>query len=143
MNISDRKHRVIVCSQRDDVDAEGRLMITRVGAVEGWAAIEPVKAIRYSKEGVSQQSKTFEPTHNVIMNYNPDVNISVSAWVYEHRLKSPPRWFKVISVTNVDECSQFMKLKVRLVEANDDVETPVDEDKEPSAFGPVKLDVPL
>lgn len=144
VRIADRKHRVIVCSQKSDVDADGRLMITRVGAVEGWAAIEPVKAIRFSKEGVSQQKNTFDPTHNVVMNYNPDVNISVSAWVYEHRLKSPPRWFKVISVVNVDECSQFMKLKVRLVEANDEVETPVDEgEPSSSTFSPVKVDVPL
>ncbi|AFH19819.1 structural protein [Agrobacterium phage 7-7-1] len=140
MKIKDRKHRVIVCSQKSDVDDNGQLLISRTGSINGWAAIEPVKAIRFSKDGVSMQKDTFQPTHDITMNYNPDVNISVSAWVYEHRLKSPPRWFKVISVINVDECSQFMRLRSRLVESNDEVEKPVSEE---NSFGAVKIDIPL
>jgi head-tail adaptor len=142
LKIKDRKHRVIVCSQKSDVDEEGRLLITRAGVIQGWAAIEPVKAIRFSRDGVAMQKNTSQPTHDVTMNYNPDVNISVSAWIYEHRLKSPPRWFKVLSVINVDECSQYMKLRCRLVEANDDVTEPVDE-KENGSLGAVKIDIPL
>lgn len=141
LRTADRKHRVIVCSQKSDVDEEGRLLITRAGVVQGWAAISPVKAIRFSQDGVSMQKDTMQPTHDITMNYNPDVNISVSAWVYEHRLKSPPRWFKVISVVNVDECSEYMKLRCRLVETSDEVEAPVGEEKTP--FGVVKIDVPL
>lgn len=141
LRIADRKHRVIVCSQKSDVDDEGNLLITRAGVIQGWAAIEPVKAIRFSREGVSMQKDTMQPTHDITMNYNPEVNISVSAWVYEHRLKSPPRWFKVISVVNIDECSTYMKLRCRLVEVSDNVEPPVDEEKKP--LGAVDIDIPL
>ncbi|QBQ72038.1 head completion protein [Agrobacterium phage Milano] len=141
MRTADRKHRVIVCSQQSDVDDEGRLLITRAGVIQGWAAIAPVKAIRFSQDGVSMQKDTMQPTHDITMNYNPDVNVSVSAWVYEHRLKSPPRWFKVLSVVNVDECSRYMKIRCRLVETSDDVTPPVEEEK--NSFGAVKIDIPL
>jgi head-tail adaptor len=137
MKIADRKHRVIVCSQRDDVD-EGSLVVTRVGAITGWAAIEPVKASRFSRDGQAISTRTMEPTHDITMNYNPDVTLSLSSWVYEHRLKSPPRWFKIISVTNVDECSQYMKMRCRLTEITDEAIEPVEEERK-QEFGAVKL----
>lgn len=125
MKTADRKHRVVLCSQKSDVDENGNLLIKRQGAIEGWACIDVAKASRFSNSG-QVVSKDEAPTHVITMTYNPDVNISVAAWIYEHRLKSPPRWFKVLSVKNVEEKSRFMAMTVRLAEITDDAQKPAE-----------------
>lgn len=137
MRTADRKHRVVLCSQKSDIDENGNLIVERQGVITGWAALDIVKPSRFSGSG-QVVSKAEQPTHRVTMNYNPDVAVSVTAWVYEHRLKSPPRWFKVLSVANVDECSRFMALTVRLTEMTDEAEEPTDE-KPQSNFGASNL----
>lgn len=134
MKTADRKHRVVICSQKSDIGTDGNLIVERVGVVRGWAAIDVAKASRFSRDG-QVVSKSQTPTHLITMNYNPDVSVSVSAWVYEHRLKSPPRWFKVLAVKNVDECSRYMQLSVRLLEETDDAEEPTAEDRRSTGFG--------
>lgn len=137
MKTADRKHRVVLCSQKSDIDENGNLLVERRGMITGWAAIEIVKASRYSNSG-QVVSKAEQPTHRITMNFNPDVNISVSAWIYEHRLKSPPRWFKVLSVANVEERSRYMALTARLTETTDDAEAPVEENAN-TGFGATQL----
>lgn len=136
MRIADRKHRVVICSQKSDVDDDGNLIVNRKGIITGWAAIDVVKPSRFSSSG-QVVSKGEQPTHKITMTYNPDVNISVSAWAYEHRLKSPPRWFKIQSVVNIDECSRFMALTVRMTETTDEAEEPIEETN--SGFGASSL----
>lgn len=131
--IGDRTHRVTICSARDVGTEDGELLKARTGVVTGWAAIIPVKANRFSRDGTAVDDNHMVKTHEIIMNYNPDLNISVSAWIFEVRRKSPPRWFKIIRVTNVGERSREWKFECRLVEAADDIAKPV------QTFGAVPL----
>lgn len=137
VRVADRKHRVVLCSQKSDIDENGNLLVERRGMITGWAAIDIVKPSRFSNGG-NVVSKAEQPTHRITMNFNPDVNVSVSAWIYEHRLKSPPRWFKVLSVANVGESSRFMQMTVRLTEVTDEAEAPVEENAN-TGFGATSL----
>lgn len=125
--IGDRNHRVTICSSTDVVITPGELVKIRDGIVTGWAAISPSKASRFSKDGVAIDDDHMRKSHDIIMNYNPDLMITLAAWVYEARLKSPPRWFKIIRVMNMDEASRYWKFECRLVESTDDIVKPVRE----------------
>lgn len=126
-SIGERRHRVSVCSQRDLILRDGEYVLAREAVIEGWSSIEPVKASRFTRDGVAITDNSMIPTHAICMNYNPDVNISLAGWIYEKRLKSPPRWFQILTVTNEGERSRFFKFMCRLVEANDQVKEPVTE----------------
>lgn len=125
--IGTRRHKVSVCSQRDMIMRDGDYVLAREAVINGWASIEPVKASKFTREGVTITDNSQVPTHAICMNYNPDVNVSLAAWVFEKRLKSPPRWFQILTVTNEGERSRYFKFMCRLVEANDDVSEPVKE----------------
>lgn len=137
-SIGERRHRVAICSQSDVILKDGQYVYSRPGVIEGWAAITPVAFNRFSRDGAAITDDSKRPTHTIEMNYNPNVNVSVSAWIFERRLKSPPRWFQIISVENCYEESQFWKFKVRLAEASDDVSEPAKETPR-SDFDPVPL----
>jgi hypothetical protein len=67
-------------------------------------------------------------THIITMRYRWDLNISLMAWLYEQRMKSSPRWFKVLKVGQTEtNGNQFFRLDCRLVERDDDLSHPTTE----------------
>lgn len=135
-SIADLKHRFTVCSQSDVVLIGGDLSLSRTGLYEGWGSLEFSRGSFFAKNGAAVEESRNSPNATIRMRYRTDILISSGAWIYEARLKSAPRWFKILSVVE-DDCNFFV-FKVRLVERGDDVLEPrTAEDPKPSAFAPV------
>lgn len=121
------KHRLTVCSQSDVVVENKTIVLTRKGIYTGWAMITNRRAQAFSVEGASVLEPREQRTHYIVMRYRPDVIITTAAWLYEERRKSPPRWFKIINVSDENELGEYFRFEVRLMEAGDDLIEPVDQ----------------
>lgn len=118
---SDKKHRVVVCAAKDFVNDAAGLVTFRQGAYEGWAAIIAKKPSQFSRDGFNvDESKA--KTHDIFMSYRHDVDITVAAWIYDKRMKSPSRWFKVLAIE--DDGINF-KFSCRIDEASEGAMEPV------------------
>lgn len=63
-------------------------------------------------------------THYIIMRYRSDIEITTAAWLHEARLKSAPRWFKILNVMDENELGEYWKFEVRLMENSDEAIEP-------------------
>lgn len=137
MNIAQLRHRVHLCSQHDVV-IDGTLKLNREGVLSMWASIEAKASNAFSPNGAAFREKKDQRTHVIVTRYHRDLDISIMAWIYEARLKSAPRWFRVIrSDVTEGKGSQFFKFDCVLIESKADI-------PEPSAERPVdKIAMPL
>lgn len=117
------KHRVHLCSNQD-VIVDGKLEFQKKFIHEGWARIDRRRAQTFSQAGQTVFEEKDRRTHFIQMRYNANIEVTTSAWIYEHRLISPPRWFKILFVGDKDEDSRLWLFECRLMEAGDDVIVP-------------------
>lgn len=134
ISIAARKHRFHVCRQDDVVIDGGTFLVAREGLYVGWGALELKSGSFYGKNGAVVEESRNTVRGTIWMRYRPDVLISDGAWIYEERLQSAPRWFKILSVQE-DIDGDFV-FAVRPVERGDDVLSPVVE-KPATVFSPV------
>lgn len=128
MRIAGLDHRISLCTMHDvveEVAGSGVMSLRREAIAEQWAQIVAKAGSFFTREG-----QAIEPgretrqvrTHQIVMRYRADLNVSGSAWVYERRRKSSPRWYKVLGVS---DNGLYFTLDVRLVERSDLAPTPV------------------
>lgn len=120
------KHRLAVCSARDVV-VEGKLEFSKKFIYEGWAMINPRRQQTFSPNGHSILEEKDRRTHFIHMRYRHDIEITSSAWLYEKRLKSAPRWFKILFVGDEYEDGRYFKFDCRLMEMGDNLIDPEDD----------------
>jgi head-tail adaptor len=113
--ISDLKFRVALCSSSDVVESGGIITLTRTAIAKVWAAIyaQPHIPSFISREGYAIKETADRYTHKITVRYKVDLDITSAAWVYEERLKSPPRWYKVLGFYDNDN---WINLQTHLVE---------------------------
>lgn len=110
------RHRVHLCSQKDVVE-DGTLRLNREGVISMWASIEEKSAQTFSVRGAAMSEPPDKRTHVVKTRYHRDIDVSALAWLYEARLKSAPRWFKIIKVSVTEgKGSQYFKFDCRLTD---------------------------
>jgi head-tail adaptor len=123
ISIRDRGHLVSVCSASDVYEIDGRLEFRRTVAWDCYAAMRESRGSQFSADGVAlDQSKV--ASHKIAIPFRPNSEISAAVWIYEDRLKSSPRWFKVLDVKDMNEDGRYWEFKCRLVERSDDVVKP-------------------
>lgn len=123
MAIAKLRHRLLLCSQADIV-TDGDWHVKREGVLNMWAAIEVKAASRWTPNGAAIDKRNSR-THIITTRRHPELNVSVLAWLYEERLKSAPRWFKILSVNETEQKgTQYLMFNVRLTERDDRVATP-------------------
>lgn len=125
--IAAMRHRVLLCTQKDIV-TEGTTdwKIIREGVLPMWAKIEEKAASTFTNRGATTDEAR---THIIMTRYRSDLNVSNMAWIYEERLKSSPRWFKILKVGQTETKGQpYYKFEVRLIERDDRVAAPVEQD---------------
>lgn len=88
-----------------------------------WAQIEVRRGSFIGVSGYSIDQDLEKRTHLITIRYRTDLEITSAAWIYEKRLKSAPRWYKVIEILNDD--SEFVDIWCRLVEQSDHATPPV------------------
>lgn len=136
--LNELKHRVALC-RADDVVVDGGTMEIRREAIRWtWAAIEHQThmASYLSQAGFAIKENAQRPTHRIRVRYGHELDYSATAWVYEERLKSPPRWYKFLGFVE-EGC--FVMLECHLVERNDDAKPMV----EPGPLDPAPQAVKL
>lgn len=122
VRISDLKHRVTLCSARDETANSVEILLKRVGVFNAWAAIAPVRG-QFFAGGYAEKESRENYSHNVWIRFRPGIDITAWAWVYEHR-PSGARWYKVLSVEEVKESGRFWRMQCRLSQKGDDVVEP-------------------
>ncbi len=115
-SIKDFKHRVAICSMNDIVTEAGEMRLTRKDVYHCWAKIVVSVSSMFSKEGQAVRQGRNERTHKIVIRMRRDIDFTVAAWLYEERLQSPPRWFKVLSYQEQGEAGEFLELDCRLTE---------------------------
>ena len=126
-SIAQLRHRVHLCSQKDVV-VEGTLRLNREGVLSMWAMIEAKASSAFATTGAAVNDQRNKRTHIITTRYHRDLDISVMAWIYEARLKSAPRWFKVLKVTQSEQGgSEFFKFDCRIIESAADIVEPAPE----------------
>lgn len=133
------RHRLALCSQQDVVTENGTLLLARETVRHVRAMIDPKKASTFSAQGATHKESRDARTHVIKTRYHTDLNVSTYAWLHEARLKSSPRWFKILSVVETEDGGQrLFVFDCRLVERADDIPEP---DQQPDKSGPV-VDMP-
>ena len=119
-------HRVVLCSMQDVVEKDGTMTLAREKVSERWAAIIQKKGSFFTREGRAVEpgkDPRSQRTHIITIRFDASIEISGAAWIYERRLKSAPRWYKVLDVS--DDAGQWYNFDARLVERNDTASPPV------------------
>lgn len=137
--IKDFKHRVAVCSMADVVDDSGRMWLSRKDVYHCWARIAVSVSSMFSKEGQAVRQGRNERTHKITIRMRRDIDFTVAAWLYEERLQSPPRWFKVLSYQEQGEAGEFLELDCRLTERSAEASLPAEK---PADCPPAALPLP-
>lgn len=143
LSIASLNHRVAICTSTDVVISSGTITIAREDVYHAWAKIENKQSSSFSREGFSIQQPLNRQTHLITIRYRRDIDISAMAWLYEERLQSGARWFKVLGVKDQDSSAQFITLSCRLVERGDDLVPPTTEDTKDEAVSVRKHGVAL
>ena len=96
--ISDFRHRVSLCTMYDVVESGSTISLSRVPHAEMWAKIYALPHLPsfISPMGFAIKEKGDRVTHWITIRYKADLDFTSAAWIYEPRIKSPPRWYKVL-----------------------------------------------
>lgn len=141
---SDLKHRVMICTSQDVVVDGTTLVLARKGVRETWAMVAESREQLFARDGMAIREQRDAASHKITIRYNPDQPITSAAWVYEARLKSEPRWYKVLAISDLGEQGRFSVLRCRLVEKSDGLLAPAPKAATPAdpatggMFAPVK-----
>jgi len=144
ISMKDFSHRVTLASAKDIVVSASEITIKKEAVYEAWAFIEDYKpsfqagadGMTLSLEGTNDTRNS--PTHCIYMNYRPDIDIRASAWIYEARRKSAPKWYKILGVNDYQQDSRYWEFKVRLTQQSEVASPPESPQKAP-AFGVVPM----
>lgn len=121
--ISDLRFRVALCTMSDVVESGGLMTLSRTAIARVWAAIyaQPHIPSFMSPIGYAIKEKADRYTHRITLRYKIDLDFSSAAWVYEERLKSPPRWYKVLGFYDNEN---WINLHTHLVERSNNATEP-------------------
>lgn len=118
------KHRVHLC-RAEDVVVDNQLVFQKRAVHEGWAMIETRRVSTFSAQDHAVYEEKDRRTHFIYMRYNPGLDITLAAWLYEERRKSPPRWFKILFAGEEHDDSRYFQFDCRLMERGDNLIEPV------------------
>lgn len=121
-SLSNFKHRVTLSSSRTEPFGKSDVILVREGIQTVYASITPVRGEFYIN-GIAQQESRNAYSHYIVIRYNRNMDISGYAWLYEDR-PSGKRWYKVISVQEINERERFWQISARLVQKSEIVAEP-------------------
>ena len=116
-------HKVALCTMNDIVDEGGTMRLLREQVMLTWAQIEVRRGTYIGASGYTIDDALDKRTHLITVRYRTDLEFTSAAWIYEQRLKSAPRWYKVVETLN--DNSEFVSIWCRLSEQSDHTTPPV------------------
>lgn len=123
LTIAELTHWIVVCSMKDVVIKDGSMSLAREGILSCWSRFEERRASLQGPSGLSvpQERKDLR-THLITIRFRYDIDFRSSAWIFEKRMKSSPRWWKVLAV---QERTDRVDFDARLYDRSDDTALPV------------------
>jgi hypothetical protein len=106
--------------REEDIIVDGEFRIKKDGIRSAMAKITQIRKSKLSRTG-NELRTTDDATHSIEIRSTYGVEYTNSAWIYEHRLRSSPRWFKVNGIL---EDVDFTAFSVVLSERGDQVAEP-------------------
>jgi hypothetical protein len=136
VKLSYLKHRVALCTMQDIVRSGDTMELRREAVQWAWAGIMNQQNLPnfMSRQGYTIKEPVDRPSHIITVRCHLELSYTSAAWVYEERLKSSPRWYKVLGTTEYDN---WIDLVCHLVEKSDKVMPPTGD------LAPVNLKVEL
>lgn len=119
-------HRIALCTMHDVVDNDGVMSLIRKGVLYTWAEIRARRTNMFSPQGVTVEESVSVETHRIIIRARYDMDISSAAWVYEQRLQSGDRWYKVLGIRDSEFREEFTVISCRMIETGDVMSKPVE-----------------
>jgi hypothetical protein len=122
-NLKELKWRIALCTQRDVVVNGSTMELRRVGVILGWARIKSYYGLPafVGHQGFTIVDAATRATHAITVRMGYYLDYASAAWVYEERLISPPRWYKILGFS---ESGNWVTLTTRMVEKSDDALPP-------------------
>jgi len=124
--LADFKHRVAICSMHDIVESAGVMSLKRTDVYHCWAKITPVRGSMFSAPGYAIQENRNNRSHLIAIRVRYDIDFTSSAWIYEERIQSPSRWYKILDGVNAYESGEYFEISARLIEQGAAVLPPSD-----------------
>src|SRR5262245_60599033 len=122
---SDLSHRVALCTMQDVVEQNGVMTLARKPVQWIWAQVDAALNLPsfqvptgYSKD----PSRDAWGTHRIIIRAASYIEPTSTAWVYEERRKTSPRWYKSLGYTESDN---WIILITHLYERSPDALPPI------------------
>jgi hypothetical protein len=133
-SIAALRHRVVLASMQDVVEQDGTMALSRKAVMSCYARIEPFRSRTsfLSPAGFSILNPTEQPSHLVTVRTGINVDFTSAAWVFEQRLKSPERVYKVLGFSESED-RKWTTLSVHLYEKSAQVSAPLQSDLQPVA----------
>lgn len=123
MELAHLRHRLVLCRQDDVISSETGFQLRREEVKTVLASITEKSGSPFTKAGFAHSGN--ERTHIIMIRYRSSINLSEMAWLYEKRVKSSPRWFKILSVGQTEDCStEYWNINAKLVERSDEAIKP-------------------
>lgn len=143
MGIADFNHRIFICTSRVDVVGDSNIELQRAIVFDTWAHIQPKKRSTFSRDGYAVMDDANRVTHRITIPWRPDIDYSVSAWIYEELLMGSPKWFKIIGEA-MSEDGQYSEIDALLYERSSSAVKPSDDlQQKPFAATQLPKDIKL
>lgn len=111
---------------QDVIDTAGQMSLTRKNVYHCWASIKVSQGSLFNAEGSAVRQAESVRTHRVYIRFRRDIDFTQAAWLYEERLQSGARWFKILAVRDCDESGNLLEADCRLVERGVLLQAPKD-----------------
>jgi hypothetical protein len=110
----------------DVIEKDGNMSLAREARMWVWAHVDAALNLPsfISQAGYAIFNPVSQATHRVIIRAASGVEATTAAWVYEKRLRSSPRWYKVLGWTESD---MWLLLNTHLMERSDQAQPPLND----------------
>jgi hypothetical protein len=134
--IHEMNHRVALCTQKDVVIDSKTMELRRDSVVWAWARVKSHYGLPFTigMSGYTIMDPATKATHAITVRNGLVDNVTAMAYVYEEFLKSAPRWYKVLGVSEPD---RFLVFTTRMIEISDLALSPLN----PLAPQPQRVDL--
>jgi hypothetical protein len=107
-----------MCRQQDVVVSADTMELVRTSVVWTWARIKSYYGVPafMSQAGYAIIDPHNRATHAVTIRGGLEIDITATAWIYEKRRKSAPRWYKILGFTDP---VGWIHMTARLIEKSD------------------------
>lgn len=121
----DLKNRISLCKAEDVILSPTEIVITRTDVLQTWAKVEAKQGSMYAPTGYAIMEERNKQTHIITIRARYDIDITSAAWIYEERMQSGARWYKVLKIRDDGTDTGFTVLSCRLVERGENLVEPV------------------